>query len=850
MNMPNTINSSQQKLIQVLISIAVVIVIAVTTYIAYEPAYTGDFIWDDDTSVYFNKVVTDGEKGLSRIWFTRDDYDFWPMTKTMFWIQYNGFGSYERPWLQFKGFGNDPGGYHKTNVALHVIASIMVYFCLVRLKIPGAPLAGLIFALHPVNVSSVAWVAELKNPLSMIFLAITLLFYLAGEDRKSRLWYGLSVLAFALALASKTSIAVFPVMLLGLAWWRNGRIEWKDLLKSAPFFVLSAAMAYMTVTAQQRYLDVLAQPLPLVYRPAGAGWVMWFYLYKALLPIRLSMIYPHWGKTIESLGFVAFLPSIALAAALAVCWWKRSTWWGRPLLVTLGFCVLAMLPVMGFFDMTFNMHAMVADHFQYLPIIGAISLVCAAGWTLARRVRVEFRVALIALALATTIALGWATRIRADVISDKHELWIDTAAKNPDAWMAHYNLATARSMDVAGPMRQAGRWHDEAGKLERRANALASQNRHAQAKQARRQASNLKRQSALQVREVQVSLREIMPHYRRAVELQPLYIRTYNNYGLALKDLGKVEEGIEVIARGIKIDREQYAPKKQSHMLLFNHGLLLRSTGRLDEAADAFAASYRLEPEDMSPLRQAVATLKARRRNDEIVQLLEEHVQWRDEELPKEQKERFPLDSSFHAELAEAYFNNGQFDPAMEAATQSLKLNPNEVMALRVQGEVLLKKDRPGEAIKSFAKAIQIQQRNKRPIHIMLGRLGAAQRKFGNIAAAIQSYQSALKIAPNWAEGISKLAWIRATHPDSKIRNGATAMKLAERLRKSIGDSHPVAMDVYAAALAENGKYLEAVVAAQSALKLARKAKANALAEQIEKRVDLYSKGRPYREKK
>ncbi len=847
MNMPNTINSSQQKLIQVLISIAVVIVIAVATYIAYEPAYTGDFIWDDDTSVYFNKVVTDGENGLSRIWFTRDDYDFWPMTKTMFWIQFHKFG-----------FGGDPanpgdygnsGGYHKTNVVLHVIASIMVYFCLVRLRIPGAPLAGLIFALHPVNVSSVAWVAELKNPLSMIFLAITLLFYLAGEDRKSRLWYGLSVLAFALALASKTSIAVFPVMLLGLAWWRNGRIEWKDLLKSAPFFALSAAMAVMTVLSQQRYLDVLAQPLPLVYRPAGAGWVLWFYLYKALLPIRLSMIYPHWGKTIEELGFVAFLPSIALAAALAVCWWKRKTWWGRPLLVTLGFCVLAMLPVMGFFNMTFNMHAMVADHFQYLPIIGAISLVCAAGWTLARRVRMEFRVALIALALAATIALGWATRIRADVISDKHELWIDTAEKNPDAWMAHYNLATARSMDVGGPMRQAGRWQDEAGKLERRANSLASQNRHAQADQARRQASNLKRQSALQVREVQASLREIMPHYRRAIELQHLYIRTYNNYGLALKDLGKIEEGIEVIARGIKVDREQYALAKQSHMLLFNHGLLLRQVGRLDEAADAFAASCRLEPENMLPLRQAVVTLKALKRSDEIVQLLEEHVQWR-EKLLKEQKERFPLDSSFHAELAEAYFNNGQFDPAMEAATQSLKLNPNEFMALRVQGEVLLKRDRSAEAIKSFAKAIQIQQRNKRPIHILLGRLAAAQRKFGNTAAAIQSYQSALKIAPNWAEGVRKLAWIRATHPDSKIRNGATAMKLAERLRKSIGDGHPVAMDVYAAALAENGKYLEAIVAAQRAIKLARKAKADALAEQIEKRVDLYSKGRPYREGK
>jgi hypothetical protein len=166
------------------------------------PAYSGGWIWDDATSVYSNPVVTRPD-GLYRIWLTAEDYDFWPMTKTVFWTEY-----------QF--FKDDPAGYHKVNIALHAAACVLIYLVLRRLAVPGAALAGLVFALHPVNAASVAWVAELKNVLSMIVLALTVLSWLRFEGRQSRLWYALTLLAYAAALASKTSVVMFPIMLLGL----------------------------------------------------------------------------------------------------------------------------------------------------------------------------------------------------------------------------------------------------------------------------------------------------------------------------------------------------------------------------------------------------------------------------------------------------------------------------------------------------------------------------------------------------------------------------------------------------------------------------------------------------------
>ena len=156
---------------------AAVLLIAVTLA-AYIPAVRGGFVWDDDLHLINNIVLEDN--GLYRTWCTTESFCYYPMVWTSFWVEHQIWGL-------------NPLGYHLVNVLVHIAGALLIWRILIRLKIPGAWFAALVFALHPVNVESVAWITQRKNTLSLFFFLVALLSYLRFDDRGRWRWYCLAL---------------------------------------------------------------------------------------------------------------------------------------------------------------------------------------------------------------------------------------------------------------------------------------------------------------------------------------------------------------------------------------------------------------------------------------------------------------------------------------------------------------------------------------------------------------------------------------------------------------------------------------------------------------------------------
>lgn len=207
------------------------------TFIAYLPAFTAGFIWDDDRYVTDNPLLT-APDGLWRIWFSLDSpSQYFPLTYTVFRFEHALWGL-------------TPAGYHWVNIVLHAINALLVWRLLQRLCVPGAWLAAAIFTLHPVQVESVAWITELKNVMSLFFILLALLAWLEFIETESSTrwrWYGLALIGQALALASKSTACTLPAALLLMLWFKHKPISWLRLAQIVPFLALGAGMGLLAM---------------------------------------------------------------------------------------------------------------------------------------------------------------------------------------------------------------------------------------------------------------------------------------------------------------------------------------------------------------------------------------------------------------------------------------------------------------------------------------------------------------------------------------------------------------------------------------------------------------------------
>src|SRR6266513_4045786 len=214
--------------------------IAVTIF-AYRPAWNGGFIWDDDAYIINNELLTVPD-GLRRIWFSLDSpSQYFPLVYSTFRIEHALWGL-------------NSTGYHWVNLLLHIANALLVWRVLARLQVPGAWLAGAIFALHPMQVESVAWITERKNVLMGFFFLLTLLAWIEFVDKQTKhrwFFYVLALLLYALALFSKTTACTLPAALLLILWLQGRRINQRQLVQLVPFVVLALGMGLLTVWCER-----------------------------------------------------------------------------------------------------------------------------------------------------------------------------------------------------------------------------------------------------------------------------------------------------------------------------------------------------------------------------------------------------------------------------------------------------------------------------------------------------------------------------------------------------------------------------------------------------------------------
>jgi tetratricopeptide (TPR) repeat protein len=399
---------------------------------AYHPVWFAGFIWDDDKYVTQNPLLT-GQHSLRRIWFSLESpSQYFPLTYTTF--------LFERAL-----WGLNPAGYHRINLLLHAANALLVWRLLARLRVPGAWLAAAIFALHPVQVETVAWITERKNVLMAFFFLLSVLAWINFIDdnaKTPRRSYALALLFYALALSAKTTACTLPAALLLILWLKKSPIGWRRLIQVAPFVALGLGMGLVTVWWERHKMGTLRAGLVIGpgERVLIASRALWFYAGKLFWPANLTFSYPRW--TISPSDPSAYFWLLATAAAGVVIWRARQ-WFGRSVEIAALFFAATLTPLLGFIMLVTFRYTFVADHYQYLACIGPIALVSAAIHLGVAHFAVRKPFLLPGISVVLLAGLCVLTWRQCGMYANEETLWRATLERNPGSWMAENDLGLA-----------------------------------------------------------------------------------------------------------------------------------------------------------------------------------------------------------------------------------------------------------------------------------------------------------------------------------------------------------------------------------------------------------------------
>jgi tetratricopeptide (TPR) repeat protein len=638
----------------------------VLSAVTFLPAVHNDFLnYDDPTYVTENRQVMAGLSWAAIRWaFTDLSAGFWhPLT----WLSHM---------LDCELFGLRSWGHHLTNVLLHVANTVLLFLFLNRMMSARwrSALVAALFAVHPLHVESVAWVAERKDVLSTFFGFLALLFYaryVKSKNRKPKSAissYLLALSFFVCGLMSKSMVVTLPILMLAFDYWPLNRFAANGsrtgivrlFLEKLPFFALAFVAGLLTMHAE-RIAGAVALESQRPIRLLGANAILscCHYLWQTIWPANLAAFYP-FPESFSGVSVAiatAVLVGISIGAALLVQrhpYFAMGWFW---FLVTL-------LPVSGLVQVGSHSRA---DRYTYVPLVGVFIFVTWGAHELARRWH-RWSILLLATAAVSIVLCATVSRRQIAYWRNSEILFRHAINVTGGNFIAHLNLGDALQKEGL---------YDEAIQEFERALEIKPNNPRAL------YGLGIAYDNGGRVDEA-------VRQYLRAAELKPDYAEVFNSLGLALRKKGLADEAMSSFLEALKL-KPDFADAHH------NLGIMLAQRGQLDDAIGQYQQARDLKPEAPALLNDLGIALGRKGLADEALLHLQRAV------------ELDPNSADIRYNLGNALARKGRLQEAIDQFQESLRLNANAPDVQNNLGVVLSHVGRLEEAISHFQEAVKLR---------------------------------------------------------------------------------------------------------------------------------------------
>jgi tetratricopeptide (TPR) repeat protein len=665
---------------------------------------------DDQIYVSENRQVAGGLTSTAIAWaFTTGRASNWhPLT----WLSHL---------CDVQMYGLNAGPHHVTNLVLHVLDTLLLFTVLRRMTgaLGRSALVAALFAIHPLHVESVAWIAERKDVLSTLFWMLAVWAYVGYQQRRTWFRYGLVAASLALGLMAKPMLVTVPftfllldVWPLGRAWPGTGRPrpslpdavrQWTPLLREkVPLFALAAASSVVTFIVQRQggaVGDFVT--FPFAGRVANALVSYVAYIGKMIWPSRLMVFYPYPRSVPVWAALVALVALVALAgvSVLVVRLAPRRPYLGVGWFWYLG----TLLPTVGIVQVGAQA---LADRYTYVPVIGLFIIVAWGVPDLLARWRLP-RMALGVAAAAAILACALTARAQVTVWSSSQALWQHALDLDADNHRAHDALGLIAA--ERGHTREAMAHFSEAIRLAPGAPDPYNDLGLMLAKQGR--------------------FDEAVAQYQFALQLKPRFAEAHNNFGMALASQGKLDEAIVHYTEALRLDPDVAAFHN-------NFGQALAARGKVADAIAEYDEALRIKPRYFEVHGNLGLALASQGRIAEAIAHYEEALRIKS------------ASADTHANLGLALAAQGKLDDAMGHYREALRLDPRRADVHDNLGFALAAQGKIAEAMPHFTEAVHLQP-GLVPAHYHLGLVLAATGRFDE---AIAEFTDVLRMAPGHAD--------------------------------------------------------------------------------------------------